>query len=89
MVQFHKIYAIGFPERTDKRDAFALATAVTGFDVEWSDGVKFEDISKKAAPVVSFQRTRRCEIAGLMSIRTGILSASLLVHLDAGERIWM
>ncbi len=51
--QFQKIYAIGFEGRTDKRDAKALASSFTGFDIDWVPAVAFEDVSPKAAPPVS------------------------------------
>ncbi|ROW07444.1 hypothetical protein VMCG_03733 [Cytospora schulzeri] len=47
---FSKVFAIGLPERTDKRDAMTLTSALTGFDVEWVDGVRGEDIPDKAVP---------------------------------------
>ena len=47
---FSKIFVVGLPERSDKRDAIALASALTGFHVEWADGVKGEDIPDKAIP---------------------------------------
>lgn len=47
---FGKVFVVGMPERTDKRDAMALASSLTGFDVEWVDGVRGEDVSNKAVP---------------------------------------
>ncbi|TRX96439.1 hypothetical protein FHL15_002711 [Xylaria flabelliformis] len=47
---FSKIFAIGLPERTDKRDAFALTSALTGFHVEFMDGVRGESIPDQAVP---------------------------------------
>lgn len=47
---FSKVFVIGLPERSDKRDAIALSSALTGFHVEWVDGVKGEDIPDKALP---------------------------------------
>ncbi|RYO79223.1 hypothetical protein DL766_003995 [Monosporascus sp. MC13-8B] len=46
---FSKVFVVGLPERSDKRDAMALASALTGFHVEWVDGVNGEQISDKAA----------------------------------------
>lgn len=48
---FSKILVIGLPERTDKRDALALTSALTGFHVEFVDGVKGESIPDKAVPM--------------------------------------
>ncbi|KAI0203563.1 hypothetical protein F4808DRAFT_467003 [Astrocystis sublimbata] len=47
---FSKIFAVGLPERTDKRDALALASALTGFRIEFLDGVKGESIPDRAVP---------------------------------------
>ncbi|TGJ83237.1 hypothetical protein E0Z10_g5517 [Xylaria hypoxylon] len=47
---FSKIFAIGLPERTDKRDALALTSALTGFHVEFVDGVRGESIPDQAVP---------------------------------------
>lgn len=47
---FSKIFVVGLPERSDKRDALALTAALTGFHVEWVDGVKGESIPDKAVP---------------------------------------
>ncbi|KAI1497590.1 glycosyltransferase family 25 protein [Biscogniauxia marginata] len=47
---FSKIFVVGLPERSDKRDAFALTSALTGFHVEYVDGVKGEAIPDKAVP---------------------------------------
>jgi hypothetical protein len=40
-------------ERTDKRDFLTLAAAVSGFKVEWLDGVRPDDLHPKAMPDVS------------------------------------
>ncbi|KAI1172632.1 hypothetical protein F4777DRAFT_560696 [Nemania sp. FL0916] len=47
---FSKIFAIGLPERTDKRDALTLTSALTGFDVAFIDGVRGESIPDQAVP---------------------------------------
>ncbi|KAI1828260.1 glycosyltransferase family 25 protein [Xylaria intraflava] len=47
---FSKIFAVGLPERTDKRDALALTSALTGVQIEFVDGVKGESIDTKALP---------------------------------------
>lgn len=47
---FGKVFVIGLPERSDKRDALALASSLTGFNVEWIDGVRGESIPDKAVP---------------------------------------
>lgn len=47
---FSKVFVVGLPERSDKRDALALTSALTGFHVEWVDGVRGETIPDKAVP---------------------------------------
>lgn len=47
---FGKVFVVGLPERTDKRDAMALTSSLTGFDVEWVDGWHGQDIPDKAVP---------------------------------------
>ncbi|KAH6608846.1 glycosyltransferase family 25 protein [Trichoderma cornu-damae] len=49
---FEKVIVIGLPERSDKRDAMELMASLSGFDVEWVDGVKPSSIPNKAIPVV-------------------------------------
>ncbi|RYP80210.1 hypothetical protein DL769_002568 [Monosporascus sp. CRB-8-3] len=50
MLGFPKVFIVGLPERSNKRDAIALTSALTGFHVEWVDGVNGERISNEAAP---------------------------------------
>ncbi|KAI0850260.1 glycosyltransferase family 25 protein [Daldinia vernicosa] len=47
---FEKIFVVGLPERSDKRDAIALTSALTGFAVDWVDGVRGETVPDKAVP---------------------------------------
>ena len=47
---FEKVFAVGLPERSDKRDALALASRLTGFEIEWVDGVRGEEVPDKALP---------------------------------------
>lgn len=47
---FEKVIAIGLPERSDKRDAMELMASLSGFDIEWVDGVKPSSIPSKAVP---------------------------------------
>lgn len=41
-------------ERTDKRDFLTLAASVSGFKVEWLDGVRPDELHPKAMPDVRF-----------------------------------
>ena len=47
---FSKVFVLGLPERTDKRDAITLASALTGFKVEFIDGIRGETVPNKALP---------------------------------------
>ncbi|KAI4594638.1 hypothetical protein KJ359_007728 [Pestalotiopsis sp. 9143b] len=47
---FSKVFVVGLPDRSDKRDAMVLTSAATGFHVEFVDGVKGETIPDKAVP---------------------------------------
>lgn len=41
---------MGLPERSDKRDALTLISSLTGFEIDWVDGVKGESVTDKAMP---------------------------------------
>ncbi|KAF4168097.1 hypothetical protein CNMCM6936_003692 [Aspergillus lentulus] len=47
---FEHVYAIGLKERTDKRDFLALAASIVGFQVDWLEGVKPDEIHPKSLP---------------------------------------
>jgi hypothetical protein len=47
---FEKVFSIGLNERTDKRDALTLMSSLTGFDIEWIEGVRPGNIADKAVP---------------------------------------
>jgi hypothetical protein len=47
---FEKVFAVGLPERSDKRDALALTSSLTGFKIDWIDGVRGQTIPDKALP---------------------------------------
>ncbi len=47
---FQKVFAVGLPERSDKRDALALTSSLTGFRIDWVDGVRGETIPDTAVP---------------------------------------
>ncbi|KKA20905.1 hypothetical protein T310_5045 [Rasamsonia emersonii CBS 393.64] len=48
--QFQKVFAIGFPQRTDKRDAMILASSLTDFVIDWIDAVSPDDIWNSSYP---------------------------------------
>ncbi|KAJ8063186.1 hypothetical protein OCU04_008425 [Sclerotinia nivalis] len=47
---FEKVFVIGLRERSDKRDAMVLSASLTGFGVEFADGMKGEEVADKAKP---------------------------------------
>ncbi|QSZ35916.1 hypothetical protein DSL72_007038 [Monilinia vaccinii-corymbosi] len=47
---FEKIFVVGLPERSDRRDAMVLSASLTGFQVEFMDGVRGDQVSDKARP---------------------------------------
>ncbi|KAI3336318.1 glycosyltransferase family 25 protein [Xylariaceae sp. AK1471] len=48
---FSRVFVVGLPERTDKRDALALTSALTGFHIEFIGGVKGESVPDNALPL--------------------------------------
>ncbi|KAK4043896.1 hypothetical protein C8A01DRAFT_31994 [Parachaetomium inaequale] len=47
---FQHIFAINLPWRTDRRDALALAAALSELDITWVDGVAGIDVLEKVLP---------------------------------------
>ncbi|KAK5071940.1 hypothetical protein LTS08_000964 [Lithohypha guttulata] len=47
---FEKVFAINLPVRTDKRDSILLASKLTGFDIEYINGVDPSTIADKTLP---------------------------------------
>jgi hypothetical protein len=52
-LQFQKMFVIGLPSRSDRRDSMALAAAYTGLKVEFVDGVT--DVESKTLPPGSLE----------------------------------
>lgn len=48
---FEKILVVGLEERSDRRDTMILQSSLTGFEVEWVNGMKGEEIPEKALPL--------------------------------------
>lgn len=46
--QFEKIFVIGRPSRTDRRDGMVLAAALSNLEIEFIDGVEGKDVPDKA-----------------------------------------
>lgn len=47
---FQKVIVLGLKDRPDKHDALTISSSLTGFDITWLEGVKFDDLSPKAVP---------------------------------------
>jgi hypothetical protein len=47
---FQKVYTLNLPARSDRRDAIALMSSLTGFAVEFVAGVSRYEISERAIP---------------------------------------
>lgn len=48
--QFERIFVIGLPSRTDRRDGMVVSAALTDIEVEFVDGVVGKDVVDKAIP---------------------------------------
>ncbi|KAF7553109.1 hypothetical protein G7Z17_g3869 [Cylindrodendrum hubeiense] len=47
---FEQVFVLGLPERTDRRDAMTLSTALSGISFQFINGVLGDSISDKAIP---------------------------------------
>ncbi|KAL3417727.1 lps glycosyltransferase [Phlyctema vagabunda] len=47
---FEKVFVLGLKERSDKKDAMLLSASLTGFQVEFVDAVKGEEVLDKVRP---------------------------------------
>ncbi|KAH7369750.1 hypothetical protein BKA65DRAFT_561042 [Rhexocercosporidium sp. MPI-PUGE-AT-0058] len=47
---FERVFAVGLSERSDKRDALALISSLTGFKIDWVEGVHGNTVIDKALP---------------------------------------
>lgn len=49
-IQFEKIFVVGLPSRTDRRDGMVLGAALSDIDIEFIDGVLGQNVIDKAVP---------------------------------------
>ncbi|KAK4208999.1 hypothetical protein QBC37DRAFT_391587 [Rhypophila decipiens] len=54
---FEKVFVVNLPERTDRRDAMTLGTAVSNISVTWINGIMGSAVSSKVLPADSFDKT--------------------------------
>ncbi|KAE8350058.1 hypothetical protein BDV28DRAFT_163218 [Aspergillus coremiiformis] len=83
IVQFQKIFAMGFKERTDKHDAIALAASYTGLDVEWLEGVRAADIPPKALPAPAELGSWRAHMNALRHIVENKITSAVIMEDDS------
>ncbi|KAI1479038.1 glycosyltransferase family 25 protein [Daldinia eschscholtzii] len=88
---FEKIFVIGLPSRTDRRDGMILQTAISNFEFEFIDGVDGKDIPDKAIPT-SHELKRldnptlgawRAHINAIQEVVRRNLSSALIMEDDA------
>lgn len=48
---FQKIFVINLPERTDKRDALSLVSALTNIKLTWTSAIRGSNVPDKALPL--------------------------------------
>ncbi|CAJ2508808.1 Uu.00g138340.m01.CDS01 [Anthostomella pinea] len=82
---FDRVFVVGLPERSDKRDAITLTSALTGFRVEWVDGVRGESVPDKAVPFGT-SRERLWE-ANLGSWRAHMNAARRIIQDDLASAL--
>jgi hypothetical protein len=69
--QFERVYALGLKERSDKRDAITLGASLTGFEVEFVEGVTGEEVLDKARPPVCLCSIHSYLYSQVLTSRTG------------------
>ncbi|KAJ5297911.1 hypothetical protein PENANT_c012G03742 [Penicillium antarcticum] len=88
---FEHVYAIGLKERTDKRDFLTVSASVSGFQVEWLDGVRPQELQQKALPkgynlsvnTPSEIGCWRAHMNALTNVLTNSYSTALILEDDA------
>lgn len=50
-LQFEKIFVVGLPSRSDRRDGMVLQAALSDMEIEFIDGVLGKDVPDKAVPM--------------------------------------
>ncbi|KAH6838472.1 glycosyltransferase family 25 protein [Chaetomium sp. MPI-CAGE-AT-0009] len=75
---FEKIFVVGLPSRTDRRDGMVLQAALSNMDIEFIDGVAGADLPDKAIPMVKDQE--RLKDASIGSWRAHMNAIREVVH---------
>ncbi|KAH6635969.1 hypothetical protein F5144DRAFT_591275 [Chaetomium tenue] len=77
-LQFEKIFVVGLPSRTDRRDGMVLQAALSNMDIEFIDGVAGADVPDKAIPMNKGQE--RLRDASIGSWRAHMNAIREVVH---------
>ncbi|KAK4155737.1 glycosyltransferase [Chaetomidium leptoderma] len=75
---FEKIFVVGLPSRTDRRDGMVLQAALSHMDIEFIDGVAGKDIPDKAIPMAKGKE--RLKDASIGSWRAHMNAIREVVH---------
>ncbi|KAM7185921.1 glycosyltransferase family 25 protein [Rhypophila sp. PSN 637] len=75
---FEKIFVIGLPTRTDRRDGIILQAAVSNMEIDFIDGVKGDTVPDKAIPIGKDQS--RIGNASIGSWRAHMNAVQEIVH---------
>ncbi|KAI9720086.1 MAG: hypothetical protein M1828_005814 [Chrysothrix sp. TS-e1954] len=86
---FEKIFVVSLPERTDRRDRLLLGSKVSGFNVDFIDGIHGEDIVQKTLPANYWKTLMpsnigawRAHVNALSEIVNQDLSSALIMEDD-------
>lgn len=64
MSQFEKIYVIGLPARTDRRDGIVLSAALSNMTIDLVDGVLGNTVVDKAIPTMEEHERMKDPVIG-------------------------
>ncbi|KAJ5288528.1 CAZyme family GT25 [Penicillium angulare] len=86
---FEKVFAINLPSRPDKKDNIILGSSVSGFHVDWIEGVAPEDISTKSLPynwnhahLLTEYARRRAHLNVIQRVIENRLSSAIIMEDD-------
>ncbi|KAI3398674.1 hypothetical protein diail_8713, partial [Diaporthe ilicicola] len=90
-LEFEKIFVVGLPSRTDRRDGMVLGAALSDIEIEFIDGVLGQDVPDKAVPSSpNHERLQdpsigswRAHINAIQEIVKRNLSSALILEDDA------
>ncbi|RAH46906.1 uncharacterized protein BO95DRAFT_481398 [Aspergillus brunneoviolaceus CBS 621.78] len=84
-----KIFVVNLPSRPDKRDNIILGSSVSGFRVEWVDGVTPDEVNPKSIPhhwnpdhKPTEYAARRAHVNAMQQIVQGRLGSAIIMEDD-------